>query len=213
MWRRVRFWCACSRASRGETRNTCPRPRAARQPDQTPAVAGQSHTLPTPADFRSRAPSRFHQTATPWMRPGTAVPDSLSPYYVSPSRYYLVWPPPRKRFSSSVRWRSVRPASVFECAMPQSARIRPALTEPIFGSAKRRSRTLAVRRHSGGWARICASSIFPDARSFFSCALADRISLASCRARRRCSRDLPGTLAFALPADTRAILGTAPGGR
>jgi hypothetical protein len=97
--------------------------------------------------------------------------------------------------------------------MPQSARIRPALTEPIFGSAKRTSRTLAVRRHSGGWARISASSILPDARSFFSCALANRISLASRRARRRCSRDLPETLAFALPADTRAILGTAPGGR
>jgi hypothetical protein len=33
--------------------------------------------------------------------------------------------------------------------MPQSARIRPALTEPIFGSAKRTSRTLAV--HALGW--------------------------------------------------------------
>ncbi len=91
--------------------------------------------------------------------------------------------------------------------MPQSARIRPALTEPIFGSAKRTSRTLAVRTHSGGRARICGSSIFPDARSFFSFALADRISFASRSARRRCSRDLPGTLAFALPADTLAILG------
>src|SRR6266511_5870364 len=97
--------------------------------------------------------------------------------------------------------------------MPQSARIRPALTEPIFGSAKRTSRTLAVRRYSGGWARICASSIFPDASSFFSCALADRISLASRSARRRCSRDLPGTLASALPTDTRALPGTAPGAR
>src|SRR6266511_3134880 len=81
--------------------------------------------------------------------------------------------------------------------MPQSARIRPALTEPIFGNAKRTSRTLAVRTHSGGRARTCASSIFPDARSFFSCALADRISLASRSARRRCSRDLPGTRASA----------------
>src|SRR6266540_2076993 len=97
--------------------------------------------------------------------------------------------------------------------MPQSARIRPALTEPIFGNANRTSRTLAVRTHSGGRARTCASSIFPDARSFFSCALADRISLASRSARRRCSRDLPGTLASALPADTRAIPGTAPGAR
>jgi hypothetical protein len=40
--------------------------------------------------------------------------------------------------------------------MPQAARIWPALTEPILGSAKRTSRTLAVRTHSGGWARICA---------------------------------------------------------
>jgi hypothetical protein len=91
--------------------------------------------------------------------------------------------------------------------MPQSARIRPALTEPIFESTKRMSRTLAVRAHSGGWARICASSIVPDASSFFGFARADRISLASRRARRRCSRDLPGTLAFALPADTRPSLG------
>src|SRR5712691_5586465 len=91
--------------------------------------------------------------------------------------------------------------------MPQSARIRPALTEPIFGSAKSTSRTLAVRTYSGGWARICAGSIFPEARSFFSRARADRISLASRNARRRCSRDLPGTLAFALPADTRVSLG------
>src|SRR5712691_4850255 len=97
--------------------------------------------------------------------------------------------------------------------MPQSARLRPALTEPIFGSAKRTSRTLAVRTYSGGWARICAGSIFPDASSFFSCALADRISLASRSARRRCSRDLPGTVAFALPTDTQAILGAAPGAR
>ena len=94
--------------------------------------------------------SQFRQTATPWMRPGRAVRDSPSPYYLSPSPYYLAWPPQRKRLSSSVCWRPVRPPSVFECAMPQSARIRPALTEPIFGSAKRTSRTLAVRRHSGG---------------------------------------------------------------
>src|SRR5712691_8296073 len=91
--------------------------------------------------------------------------------------------------------------------MPQSARIRPALTEPIFGSAKSTSRTLAVRTYAGGRARICAGSIFPNARSFFSFALADRISLASRNARRRCSRDPLGTLAFALPADTRVILG------
>src|SRR5712691_3135206 len=97
--------------------------------------------------------------------------------------------------------------------MPQSERIRPALTAPIFGSAKRTSRTLAVRTYSGGWARIWASSIVPDASSFFSFALADRISLASRRARRRCSRDLPAALASALPADTRASLGPAPGGR
>src|SRR6266487_6269884 len=64
MWRRVHFWSACSRASRGETRNTSPRPRAARQPDQTPAAAGRSHTLPTPADFRSRTLSRFQQRTT-----------------------------------------------------------------------------------------------------------------------------------------------------
>jgi hypothetical protein len=57
--------------------------------------------------------------------------------------------------------------------MPQSARIRPALTEPIFGSAKRTSRTLAVRRYSGGWARICAGSIFPDAYGKLATARAD----------------------------------------
>jgi hypothetical protein len=42
--------------------------------------------------------------------------------------------------------------------MRQSARIRPGLTEPIFGSAKRTSRTLAVRTHSGGSARGAAAS-------------------------------------------------------
>jgi hypothetical protein len=34
--------------------------------------------------------------------------------------------------------------------MPQRAKIRPALTEPIFGSTKSRSRTRAVRAHAGG---------------------------------------------------------------
>ena len=62
--RRLRYGCACSCASRGEARNTCPRPRAARQPDQTPAAAGRSPTLPTPADFRRRALSRFQQNTT-----------------------------------------------------------------------------------------------------------------------------------------------------
>ena len=108
-----------------------------------------------------------------------------------------------------------RSAPALSWPRPRAAarRILPALTEPIFGSAKRTSRTLAVRTHSGGWERICVSSIFPAARSFFSCALADRISLASRNARRRCSRDLPGALAFALPADTWAILGAASGAR
>jgi hypothetical protein len=54
----------------------------------------------------TRSVSHYRQIATPWMRP-TAVSDSPAPYY-------LAWPPQRKRFSSSVRCRSVRPPSVFE---------------------------------------------------------------------------------------------------
>ena len=87
--------------------------------------------------------------------------------------------------------------------MPQRAKIRPALTEPICGSTKSRSRSLAVRAHAGGQARICASSISPAARSRFSLARAERTSFACSRARRRCSRDRPGTLARAFPPDTR----------
>jgi hypothetical protein len=80
----------------------------------------------------------------------------------------------------------------------------PARTEPIFGSTKSRSRTLAVRTHRGGLTRICASSTVPAASSRFSFARADRTSFACCRARRRCSRDPRGTVR--LPAATRAIL-------
>src|ERR1035437_5230774 len=76
--------------------------------------------------------------------------------------------------------------------------MRAALTEPIFGSTKRTSRTRAVLTHGGGSARICASSIFLEASSFFSSALAVRTSFACSRARSRCSRDLPGTPAPAL---------------
>ena len=86
---------------------------------------------------------------------------------------------------------------------PLWAKIWPALTEPICGSTKSRSRSLAFRAHAGGQARICASSIFPDASSFFSSALAVRTSFACSRARRRCSRDLPGTHARAFPSDTQ----------
>lgn len=84
--------------------------------------------------------------------------------------------------------------------------MRPALTEPIFGSTKRTSRTRAILTQAGGSATTCTSSIFPDASSFFSFALAVRTSFACSSARRRCSRDLPGTPASALPSDTRAIL-------
>src|SRR5665213_434908 len=80
--------------------------------------------------------------------------------------------------------------------------MRAALTEPIFGSTKRRSRTRAVLTHGGGSARICASSIFPEASSFFSSALAVRTSFACSSARSRCSRDLLGTPAPALLSDT-----------
>ena len=80
--------------------------------------------------------------------------------------------------------------------------MRAVLTEPIFGSTKRTSRTRAVLTHGGGSARICASSIVPDASSFFSSALAVRTSFACSRARSRCSRDLRGTPAAALLSDT-----------
>src|ERR1035437_3554224 len=80
--------------------------------------------------------------------------------------------------------------------------MRAALTEPIFGSTKRRSRTRAVLIHGGGSARICTSSIFPDASFFFSSALAVRTSFACSSACSRCSRDLPGTPAPALLSDT-----------
>ena len=80
--------------------------------------------------------------------------------------------------------------------------MRAALTEPIFGSTKRRSRTRAVLTHGGGSARICTSLIVPDARFFFSSALAIRISFACSSERSRCSRDLPGTPVPALLSDT-----------
>ncbi len=38
------------------------------------------------------------------------------------------------------------------------------MTEPIFGSTKRRSRTLAVLTYGGGWERICANWIVPKSR-------------------------------------------------
>ena len=98
-----------------------------------------------------------------------------------------------------------RPAIVFECAIPHWARIRSALDGPIFGNTSSSSCSLAVLTHSGGSARICASSSLPEASSFFSFAGASRISFACCtqalftqsgRNRRR----------GALPTDTQAML-------
>jgi hypothetical protein len=83
----------------------------------------------------------------------------------------------------------------------------------IFGSASSSSRSLAVLTHAGGSARICASSSLPEASSFFSFARASRISFACCRARRHCSRDLPGTAAGAVPTDTQAIVRARSRGR
>ena len=120
-----------------------------------------------------------------------------------------VWPARGQRWRrliSSPRWRSVRPPSVLECAIAQWARIRPALTEPIFGTARRRSRTRAVRSQAGESARIGASSIVPEASSFLSVALALRTSFACSSPRRRCSLVLAGTRAPPPPATTRAIL-------
>jgi hypothetical protein len=105
----------------------------------------------------------------------------------------------RKRLISSPRCRSVRPASVFERAIPHWARMRPARTEPIFGTTKRTSRIRAVLTQAGGSERIGTSPIFPDASCFFSSALAARTSFACTSARRRCSRDLPGTPAPGCP--------------
>jgi hypothetical protein len=138
------------------------------------------------------------------------------------SSLLVTWRGCRSVSGSAVRFagaRSGRRASSGERCRSRP-RIRAALTEPIFGSTKRTSRTLAVRTHSAGRARIWASSI-PDARSFFSRALADRVSLASCGACRRCSRDLPRNSRIRLagrhtglePArDTRSRSGSSRGG-
>jgi MreB/Mrl family cell shape determining protein len=54
-----------------------------------------------------------------------------------------------RRLISSPRCRSVRPPSVLEWAIRQWARRRSALTAPIFGTARRMSRSRAVRRWVG----------------------------------------------------------------
>ncbi len=134
----------------------------------------------------ARRGAPFHRLSTPTAGPSWACRTSL-PARAGQSR---------KRLISSARCRSLKPPTVFECAIRHRPRIRPALTDPILGSTKSRSRTGAVSTHAGGLARICANPIFPEASSFFSCARAERTSFACSSARRRCSRDRLGSLAL-----------------
>ncbi|SRR6266511_1232077 len=93
--------------------------------------------------------------------------------------------------------------------MPQSARIRPALTEPIFGSAKK-DVAHSRRAHILGRLGKDLRQLDPSRRELLLQLRSRRpILLANRNARRRCSRDPSGTLAFASPPDTRLSLGAA----
>ncbi len=96
----------------------------------------------------------------------------------------------RRRSSiTSVLWRSLRPATVFAEAIRQRASARSTLVGPSFGTARSRSRNVAVRVYAGGSLSTQASCVLPAASSRFSRARATRTAFAFSSAPIRCAAE------------------------
>src|SRR5262249_34680303 len=83
-----------------------------------------------------------------------------------------------KRSTSSVRWRSERPPTVFDWLIRHWLRSRAAFTRPNLGTAMSMSKTFAVSTHSGGSSRMASMLSRPAFRSRLSCARRTRTSFA-----------------------------------
>ena len=83
-----------------------------------------------------------------------------------------------KSWTSSVRWRSESPPTVFDWLIRHWFRSRAAFTRPNFGTAMSMSNTFAVDTNSGGSSRIDSIWTRPAFRSFLSWARRTRTSFA-----------------------------------
>src|SRR6186997_1080567 len=83
-----------------------------------------------------------------------------------------------KSSTSSARWRSERPPTVFDWLIRHWLRSRAAFTRPNFGTAMSMSKTFAVSTHSGGSSKIVSMLSRPALRSRLSCARRTRTSFA-----------------------------------
>src|SRR5919106_5184708 len=80
-----------------------------------------------------------------------------------------------KSSTSSVRWRSERPPTVFDWLMRHWLRRRAAFTRPNLGTAMRMSKTFAVDTYSGGSSSTDSIWTRPSLRSFLSFARRTRM--------------------------------------
>ena len=69
--------------------------------------------------------------------------------------------------TSSPRWRSDRPPTVFDWLIRHWVSTRVALTRPSLGTASRMSKTFAVSRYSGGFQENIGDPTWPPRRSRF----------------------------------------------
>src|SRR5665811_10063 len=102
--------------------------------------------------------------------------------------------PSPRYFRRACRCRGVSPPTVLDELIRQWARMVRVLAGPYWGRAKRSSSSFAVRRESGGAVRSAEIPTSPVRSWFLIRARADLVSLALCRAARRCALVLSGVL-------------------